>query len=133
MSLRIRIHTDSGIGHRQHHVFAGRQHVWAAVKESSNSTLAVSMVRRPPLGHGIPGIHREIQNNLFDLAAVRFDQTEILFGTGLELDIFADQPAQDLFHLADHILDVQIFRRENLFAAECEQLLRKRVARCEAI
>src|SRR5438477_12476806 len=97
-------HADAGIGNRQHNVIA-RAQLW--------KTPQVVLVQHgigshngefSAIRHGIPGVDREVHNNLLDLARVGFDMPCSRIKFRVKLDVFTDQPAQHFFHLSNDVI-----------------------------
>ncbi len=72
--------------------------------------------------HRIARIDREIDDDLPELAGVDFDPAEVGGGKRDQLDIFADQPAQQPVHLEDQVVEHQDAGFDDLPAGEGQQL-----------
>ena len=120
------LHAHAGIGDGEHHVFSGREDLRRAREGAVELHVGGFDGQAAAAGHGVASVDGEIHDDLLDLAAVGLDEPEILYRAGVELDIFADEAAQHFLHFADDGLNIENFRRENLLAAEGQQLLRER-------
>ena len=74
------------------------------------------------LGHGIPGVHRQIHDHLLDLAGIHFHRADGRTKNGTKLHVLANQPAQHLLDIGDDDVEIQNFRLQNLLAAEGQKL-----------
>ena len=118
MRLGFGIHAAAVVGDRQHHVFARRQHSRRVRKTGVEFGVSGFDGQAAAPRHSVAGVDGQIQNHLFDLAAIRFDQSQIRRAGGLQLDVLADQPAQYFFHVGDDGVHIQNFRRQHLLTAE---------------
>ena len=76
----------------------------------------------PPPGHRVARIDREIDDDLLELALVDLDEAEIAAVHDLQLDVLADQPAQQMRQLDQHVGDVEDARLQGLLAREGQEL-----------
>ena len=74
------------------------------------------------VGQGVARIHDQIHDDLFDLARIGLDGSEILRDKCLHLDVFAHQSAKELVEIYDDSVEIEDFRTQNLLAAEGQQL-----------
>src|SRR5216684_7308231 len=107
----------------------GEQDVW-----SGNDNSVIARVRRVEInvagldedattvGEGVARVHDQIHNDLFDLARVGLDGSEIVGDERLHLDVFVHQPAKKLVEIHDDGVEIENFRPQNLLAAEGQQL-----------
>ena len=73
-------------------------------------------------GHGIARVDGEVQNHLLELARVGPDVARVRREGRPERDVLADQAAEHLLHILNHIVHVQHDGLEHLLAAEGQQL-----------
>ena len=78
--------------------------------------------QRAAAGHGVARIDREIDDDLLELALVDLDEAEVAAVHHLQLDVLADQPAQQVRQLGQHVGDVEDARLQGLLAREGQQL-----------
>ena len=76
----------------------------------------------PALGHGIPGIHRQVHDHLLDLTGIGLDHAQVRPQDGHQIDVLADQAPQHLIQVHDQIIEIQDLGREDLLAAEGQEL-----------
>ncbi len=79
----------------------------------------------PAVRHRIPRVHREVQDDLFDLRAIGFHGTQIASERGLHEDVLADKAVQHLLDGAHDGIQVEDDRLDDLAAAERQQLPRQ--------
>ena len=80
---------------------------------------------RPTLRHGVPGAHRQIEDQLFDQRRVGHDARRPRPGPDRKLRIGTEHPAQRLAQFGDDGVDIDDPRRQHLPAREREKLLRQ--------
>ena len=74
------------------------------------------------LGHGIAGVDGEVDEDLFDLAAVGADVDVVGVELGLEDDVLAEEGAKEVVEVVDDLVEVEDFGLDDLLAAEGEEL-----------
>ena len=90
-------------------------------------TLEIGLTLTLGIGlHGIPSVHREIDDDLLELLRVGANGSQFAIVANGELDLAAHQPLEQLAHLADHVGHLQHHRAQRLLAAEGEQLASER-------
>ncbi len=77
---------------------------------------------RASTGHRIPGVDREVQDHLGELAAVDEDGRELRLEPALDQDVFAEEPLEQGQRFDDDGVHVADFGRQHLLPAEGEQL-----------
>ena len=77
---------------------------------------------RATFGHGIPGIDRQIDQHLLELAEIGLDRPQIAAEFELQLDIGADQPVDKHAQVPNHIGHRQHSRPHRLLAREGQKL-----------
>ena len=74
------------------------------------------------VGHGVPRVDGEVQDDLFQLARIGLDGHEIGCQPGAQLHILPEKPPQQLVHVGDHLVGIQRRRGDDLLAAEGQEL-----------
>ena len=77
------------------------------------------------LGHRVARVHRKVHDDLFDLAHVRANRAEVARQIDCEIDVFADQPRNQLAHFFHDGIQIDRARLQHLHAAEGEKLARE--------
>ena len=72
----------------------------------------------PAVWHGVSCIHRQVEDDLFNLNRIDFNGTKIRIGMHDEFNVFSNDPGEYFFHVADGIVELKDFRNQNLAAAE---------------
>src|SRR5256885_7160384 len=94
--LGLLVHADSRIGQREHDV---------AARAGGRVTADVGLVhvhvgrldgQAPPGRHCVAGVHREVDDDLLDLAGVGFHHSQIAGKHRGQLDVLSDQPLEQL-------------------------------------
>src|SRR5260370_41705539 len=96
--LNLVRHAGAGIGYREHHVLP-RLHG----KVLAGVILVEIDVRgfdrqRAAVGHGIAGVHGEIEDDLLDLSAIRFHYRQLGPQIENDLDVFSDETLEKISH-----------------------------------
>lgn len=73
-----------------------------------------------PRGHGIARVHREIQEDLLDLAFIGLHVGWLRRERDGELDILAQDAPEHLLDLSDLLLEIENLRLKDLAAAHGE-------------
>ena len=79
----------------------------------------------PAVWHGVAGIDRQVHEHLLDLSWIGLDPAQPGAQYHGQFNILSNQPAQHLFHVGDHHIQIQDLRLKHLAAAEGQQLLRQ--------
>src|SRR4051812_43688359 len=114
MLLDFRVHSDARVAHSEHDVRTRLD------GDMSSDIFIVQVDIRcfngefAALWHRITRIDRQIQDDLFDLSGVCFDGSQVWRENGAELDIFADNPEQDLFYSRNDRVKAQGRRLQDL-------------------
>ena len=77
---------------------------------------------RAAVRHRVAGVDREVHQDLLNLPRVRLDVGDVVAGAEDDVDVLADQPAQQRLDLAEAGPRIEHPRLEDLAAAEREQL-----------
>ena len=112
----------AGIDHLDQHVIAGGQDLGAPLQRGREGDVGGADRQRAARGHGVPRVHREIDDDLLELSLVDLDQPEVAAVDDVELDVDADQAAQEVGQLGEHVGDVQHLGLQGLLAGEGEEL-----------
>ena len=78
------------------------------------------------IGHGVAGVDGEIDDHLLELRDVDLDRPQIAAVHQIELDLLADQPAQQHGEIAERVAEMQHLRAQRLPARERQQLPHQR-------
>ena len=78
------------------------------------------------VGHGVAGIHSQVHDHLLELAGVCLYVAQARLQIYLQMDVFAQQPHQQVLHVVHNRVQVQDARSEHLLPAKGEQLARER-------
>jgi hypothetical protein len=80
------------------------------------------------IGHGVASIHGEVHNHLLETAGIGHHDVGIRRRNRDHVDVFANQPAEQLFDLDHQFVYPDHTRLHGLAAAECQQLVGQRTA-----
>jgi hypothetical protein len=72
--------------------------------------------------HGVPGIHGEVDDHLFELVHVGLDEPEVASLAHLELDALSEEALQEERQVGERLAELHGLRAERLAAREGEQL-----------
>ncbi len=72
--------------------------------------------------HGIARVHRQIHDDLLNLAGVGLHRAEIRSRNHGQIDVFANNSREHLGVFGHHAVEIHHLRRDHLFAAKGEQL-----------
>ena len=81
---------------------------------------------RPPVGHRVLGVHRQIQHDLIDLSPVRADDAGLRREVSHEGNIFADQSFNHGADRGERLIEIENLERQDLSTAEGQELLGER-------
>ena len=119
--LRFLVHAMPGIGNRDHGIAPGLDETVLA-EIFADGDISALQRKLAALGHGIFGIDDQVHDDLLELAGVGAGVTGLGGEPGHQLDVFADQRAEQPLHVADDGVDVDYFQFQHLLAAEGQQL-----------
>ncbi len=77
------------------------------------------------LGHGIPGVNRQVHDDLLDLAGIGLHPSQVFCEPAYQGNVLTDKPPQHRLQVPDQNVKVQNLRLQRLLAAEGQQLARK--------
>ena len=115
-------YADAGVGYFDQHVIAGGHDFVAAPHGACLIDVSGADRQGAAALHRVARVDRQIDDDLFELALVDLGKTEIAPVHDLELDIFADQAAQEMRQLDQHIGDVDDARLQGLLPREGQEL-----------
>ena len=78
------------------------------------------------MGHGIPGVHGEVHDDLLQLRWIHQDGLQLRLRLEVQVDVLAQDALQHRFHAGDDPIEVDDPGLQHLGAAEGEELLRQR-------
>ena len=116
--LSRRVHSNAGVAHRQ-------QDVWPRPRR--NVAVGVASVQFDVGGfdgdhaaprHRVACVHHQVQDNLFQLAGVGAHCPQGGRQRGAELDVFPDEPPEQLLRLNDECVHVDHARLKYLLSAK---------------
>ena len=122
------VHALPRVAHRE-------QHVWSGAHENvgleagvflSQGDLAGLHGQPPAVGHRIPGVEREIEQHLLDLASVRADRFDRGSWTQLQDAIFAQSATEHRSKVAHDRIEIDRLGPQDLAPTEGKQLGRDR-------
>src|SRR5436309_3340325 len=118
MGPDLRIHSASGVFHRQHHVWSwlGNDRLFAMIPPQDN--IGCFEKQLAALGHGVARIDGEIHNDLLKLPGISLDYAQPWLQDSEYLDVLAEQPPQHAPYFTDDLVQVQRLRRKHLPTAE---------------
>src|SRR6266852_1981429 len=121
-----RVHSVPRVADAYYHVRA-RLHRWARSRVFlvDNRVLRLDG-QRAPYRHGVAGVHGQVQQHLLELSGIRFYAPERVTQSKTKLNVFPNQPSQELAHLSDQLIHVQNFGLEHLHPAESKHLAGQR-------
>src|SRR6266446_2588076 len=120
--LRLAIHSAARVRDRQQYIGA-----WNGRRMFFPIALVYFDIARldgkaSALGHGVPRVHRQVQEYLLNLSGVGFDSAKRRIEQDFELDIFPDQATQQNLHFLQRICEIEDSGLNQLLAAESEEL-----------
>jgi hypothetical protein len=116
-------HAAAGVGHGQPD--ARPQGAVRAARRPARRLVGGGNGQPAPLGHGITGVDRQVDEHLRHLPRVHRHRPQAGGQVRDQADVLADQPPQHVLGPADHRARVHHHRAEHLLAAEREQLPRQ--------
>ena len=117
--LVLKRDADPRIAHFNQHIIARRHDlVAAALIGIAGDVGCLDRQRAAAFRHRVARIDRQIDNHLFKLSLIDLDQPELAGVLDLQLDILADQAAQQMRELGQHVGDGEDARLQGLLARE---------------
>ena len=119
------VHADSGIADDEHDVAAFGSAGCCATHSASRSAFAVSTVRLPPWGIASRALSARFRMICSICPGSAETRSSGVASQRHELDVLADQPAQQRVHARHDSVQIENLRLEDLLAAEREELTRE--------
>ena len=109
-------HARSGVGHGEHDVVAGLHavvglHVLFVQPDVGRLNRQLAAV-----WHGVPGVDREVHQNLFTLAGIEAHESQTGGYHRLQIDVLADQPLQHRPQALNHVVHAENLGSDDLLA-----------------
>ena len=125
-------HAQAVVGHAEHAVAAGCHAGQVLALNGGHNGRAGADDDAAAARHGITRVDAQVQQDLRNLVGIGAQEGERPVQGQRQLNVLADEPLHHLGRLLHHRVQVQDAGRENLFAAEGQQLLdeRRRALRC---
>ena len=120
--LGLCIHADARIDNCQTHVRTGLRPRMAPRKALVHLHRSSFKCKDSPCRHRVPGVGRQIQKDLSEFRAIRFDLPRLRIESNDQLDVFPNHGPQHLRHVLNHTLETQNLRGTNLSAAKGQHL-----------
>src|SRR5206468_9913314 len=118
MGDRLGLHAGAGVRDGEQHVRSGNDNsVIARVRRVENNVAGFDE-DAAAVEEGVARVHDQIHNDLFDLARVGLDGSEIFGDERLHLNVFVHQSAKELVEIHNNRVEIEDFRPQNLLAAE---------------
>ena len=118
-------HAVSRVAHREDDVRTRERHLAAPGRLVGGGVVRPDG-ERPAVRHRVARVGGEVEQHLFDLAAVRFHGFDVFAELEHQHRVRADQAPQKPFGLADDDVQIEHDRLNHLLAAERQQLARQR-------
>ncbi len=122
------VHPDARVADRQHHVRPGLHRCMPVGVRLIEHHVPCLDGQRTAVGHGVPGVDREVHDDLLHLAGIGSDAALVVGRSHNQPDVLADQALQHAPKIRRQPAQVQDLECHDLFPAECEQLPRQRSA-----
>ena len=87
-----------------------------ATESALIAAILSSNVDAPALRHRVAGIQHQIQDHLLQLGGIDFDVCQVLRCLDDQFDVLADQPGQQVLHVADDLVQGEHTRLDRLLA-----------------
>ena len=103
-------------------VMAGRHGLVAAADRRLVDDIGGADGQGAAIRHGVARVDGEIDDDLLELALIDLDEAEVAAMHDLELDVLADEAAQQMRQIRERVGDVEDARLQGLLAREGQQL-----------
>src|ERR1019366_10091457 len=115
------VNADAVIAHGHLKVQAGK-----AAENPGSLSVEMEMLRfdcqNAAARHGIPGVHHQVEDYLFDLVGVDLDKRFRVVENRADFNVLADHPADHLFEIVNQQVEVEYANVQRLLAAEHQKL-----------
>ncbi len=119
---RIFCHAAAGVADADHGVTAGKDPgFFIGVGIIQFNSLRFNR-QYAAVRHGVPGVDRQIHQHLLQLGRTRLHHKRFGAQHRIQLNVFTDHPAHQLFKPGDDIIDIHNLHFKDLLAAECQKL-----------
>ena len=108
--------TDPGIRHLDQHVVAGRHRLVPAPQLTVLVDIRCANGERAAAGHRVARINCKINDHLFELALVDLYKPEIAPVHDVEVDVFPDQPFDQVPQFVENVGNVEDSRLQRLLS-----------------
>ena len=125
MRLRFRAHPRSRVGDTQNYVAALADNRMLVVVNAVQLRIGCLDNQLASIRHGVARVDHQIHDDLFHLAAVGTNGSQIRRRSNDQLDVLANQPREQPSHVADNIIQIHDLRLQHLETAEGEKLPRQ--------
>ena len=122
MSLRLFVHAHPGVSHREQNIVARHHGRMLAGDFGIKANAARLNGQFAATGHGVARVDGQIQDDLFDLALIRFHRPERRIERRLQFDILAEKARQHFRHILNNCIEIQYLSFQHLLPAECQKL-----------
>ena len=95
---------------------------WVRAKFSSSGDVRGLDRQLAALRHGVAGVHGQVHDDLVDLAWIGAHGAQLGAWNHDQIDVLADHAREHLQVLGDHLVQIEHFGGQHLFAAEGQQL-----------
>src|SRR5271165_635213 len=107
---------DAGIRHLDQYIVASRHHLVTASQFTFLMDVCRANGQRAAAWHRVAGIDGEIDDDLFELALVNLHKAETAPVHDLEVDVFADEPLDQMAQLVENVGDIEHPRLQGLLS-----------------
>ena len=115
-------HSMTGIGNGDQNVIAGIGPTVQFAKIMIGLKIFRLDGELASFGHGIPGIHAQVDEHMLHHSRIRQHRIEVFSGIDIEIDIHADNTVEHFHQVGDQFVDVQGTGHDYFLAAEGQQL-----------
>ena len=112
----------AGILDLDQHVFAGGHARPRKLQALALADVARADGQAAAVGHGVPGVDRQVDDHLLELRAVGLDVPEVAARQDLELDRLAERTVEQRCQVGEHLAQLQHLGLQRLPAREGQQL-----------
>ena len=121
VGLDLLVHAHAGIGHRQHHVGSRHQEQLGAGLGAVELHVGGLQGQLPAAGHGVPGVEREVQDHLLELA--RIAMTSPRWGSRTVTSSMSSRMRRrSILSMSETGVEIERLGGQHLLAAEGQQL-----------